>query len=140
MRLLLVEDDRDLVTALQKPLNNAGYAIDIAEDGVEGEYLGNENIYDIAILDMQLPHMDGKTLGSKIKEDADLAATKARAEAAMEAASEEEMAEEGEEEVAKEKDCEEDRENDKEEIAKENCQKENHEEKDRQEKGHRDAR
>lgn len=59
MRLLLVEDDRELVNALQKPLKDAGYVIDVAEDGIEGEYLGNENIYDIAILDLGLPKRNG---------------------------------------------------------------------------------
>jgi len=59
LRLLLVEDDRELVNALQKPLKDAGYVIDVAKDGIEGEYLGNENIYDIAILDLGLPKRNG---------------------------------------------------------------------------------
>lgn len=59
MRLLLVEDDSDLIATLNKPLKNAGYAVDIAKDGIEGEYLGNENIYDIAILDLGLPKRNG---------------------------------------------------------------------------------
>ncbi|MCW8986172.1 MAG: response regulator transcription factor [Gammaproteobacteria bacterium] len=59
MRLLLVEDDRELVTSLKKPLKDAGYVVDVAGDGIEGEYLGNENIYDIAILDLGLPKRNG---------------------------------------------------------------------------------
>lgn len=59
MRLLLVEDDRELITTLLKPLRDAGYVIDVANDGIEGEYLGNENIYDIAILDLGLPKRNG---------------------------------------------------------------------------------
>lgn len=59
MRLLLVEDDSDLIVTLKKPLKDAGYAVDVAEDGIEGEYLGNENIYDIAILDLGLPKRNG---------------------------------------------------------------------------------
>lgn len=59
MRLLLVEDDSELIAALKKPLKDAGYAVDVAEDGIEGEYLGNENIYDIAILDLGLPKRNG---------------------------------------------------------------------------------
>ena len=59
MRLLLVEDDRELVATLLKPLKEAGYVVDVAEDGVEGEYLGNENIYAIAILDLGLPKRNG---------------------------------------------------------------------------------
>lgn len=59
MRLLLVEDDRELIESLKKPLKDAGYVVDVAEDGIEGEYLGNENIYDIAILDLGLPKRSG---------------------------------------------------------------------------------
>jgi len=59
LHLLLVEDDPELVSALLKPLKDAGYVIDVAKDGIEGEYLGNENIYDIAILDLGLPKRNG---------------------------------------------------------------------------------
>lgn len=59
MRLLLVEDDKDLIATLKKPLKDAGYAVDVAENGIDGEYLGNENIYDIAILDIGLPGRNG---------------------------------------------------------------------------------
>ena len=59
MRLLLVEDDCELVATLKKPLKDAGYVVDVAEDGIEGEYLGNENIYDIAVLDLGLPKSNG---------------------------------------------------------------------------------
>lgn len=59
MRLLLVEDDSELIATLRKPLKDAGYAVDVAKDGIEGEYLGNENIYDIAILDLGLPKRNG---------------------------------------------------------------------------------
>ena len=59
MRLLLVEDDLELVESLKKPLKDAGYVVDVASDGIEGEYLGNENIYDIAILDLGLPKRNG---------------------------------------------------------------------------------
>ena len=59
MRLLLIEDDRDLIAALKKPLKNAGYVVDVAEDGIEGQFLGNENIYDLAILDLGLPKRNG---------------------------------------------------------------------------------
>jgi len=59
LRLLLVEDDHELVSSLQNPLKKAGYVIDVAGDGIEAEYLGNENIYDIAILDLGLPKRNG---------------------------------------------------------------------------------
>ena len=59
MRLLLVEDDKALIQSLKHSLKEAGYAVDVAENGVDAEYLGNENIYDIAILDLGLPQRSG---------------------------------------------------------------------------------
>lgn len=59
MRLLLIEDDKDLVKLVKKDLEQAGYAVDVAHDGVEGEYLGNEGIYSLAILDLGLPLRNG---------------------------------------------------------------------------------
>jgi two-component system, OmpR family, response regulator len=59
MRLLLIEDDKDLLQVLKKNLENAGFAVDIAVDGIEAEYLGFEDIYDLAILDLGLPQRNG---------------------------------------------------------------------------------
>ena len=59
MRLLLIEDNHDLVRILKKELEKAGFAVDVAHDGIEGEYLGNEGIYELAILDLGLPQRSG---------------------------------------------------------------------------------
>jgi len=59
MRLLLAEDDRELVNTLKKDLQSAGYAVDVADNGVDAEYLGNEMIYDVAVLDLGLPRRSG---------------------------------------------------------------------------------
>jgi len=59
MRLLLIEDDHDLVRILKKDLEKAGYAVDVAHEGIEGEYLGNEGIYALAVLDLGLPGRNG---------------------------------------------------------------------------------
>lgn len=59
MRLLLAEDDHTLLTSLKKDLQSAGYAVDVADNGVDAEYLGNEMIYDIAVLDLGLPQRNG---------------------------------------------------------------------------------
>ena len=59
MRLLLAEDDQDLVTTLKRDLQSAGYAVDVADNGVDAEYLGNEMIYDVAVLDLGLPQRNG---------------------------------------------------------------------------------
>jgi two-component system OmpR family response regulator len=59
MRLLVVEDDRDLNRQLVNALEHAGYAVDAAVDGEEGHFLGDTESYDGVILDMGLPKLDG---------------------------------------------------------------------------------
>ncbi|SCZ49935.1 response regulator transcription factor [Thiohalomonas denitrificans] len=59
MRLLLVEDDNELATRLKKSLGRAGYVVDIAADGIEAEFLGKEEPYDLIILDLGLPKKPG---------------------------------------------------------------------------------
>lgn len=59
MRLLLVEDDIALVNQLKPTLIKAGYTVDCAHDGLEAEQMGNEGIYDIAVLDLGLPLRNG---------------------------------------------------------------------------------
>ena len=59
MRLLLVEDDANLVTILRKDLEAAGFAVDIADNGIDAEFMGNEGVYDIIVLDLGLPQRSG---------------------------------------------------------------------------------
>lgn len=59
MRLLLAEDDATLVRTLKTDLEAAGYAVDIASNGIDAEYMGNEKAYDIIILDLGLPQRSG---------------------------------------------------------------------------------
>ncbi len=59
MRLLLVEDDPILGKQLQTSLQRAGYATDLATDGVEAEIQGELEPYDLAILDLGLPKRNG---------------------------------------------------------------------------------
>ena len=59
MRILLVEDDKDLQRLLKKALGDAGYVVDAAADGEEGHFLGDTEPYDAVILDLGLPKMDG---------------------------------------------------------------------------------
>src|ERR671936_113805 len=59
MRLLLVEDDAKLVTALEKVLSREGYAVDTAGTGDEALSLARERDYDAVVLDVMLPGMDG---------------------------------------------------------------------------------
>ena len=62
MRLLVVEDDRDINRQVVKALEEAGYVADKAFDGEEGGYLGENEPYDAIILDMGLPKADGVTV------------------------------------------------------------------------------
>ena len=59
MRALVVEDDPDLNRQLVRALEEAGYAVDKAADGEEGFFLGETEPYDIVLLDIGLPKMDG---------------------------------------------------------------------------------
>ena len=59
MRALVVEDDKDLNRQLVAALTDAGFAVDTAGDGEEGYFLGETEPYDVVILDIGLPKMDG---------------------------------------------------------------------------------
>jgi two-component system OmpR family response regulator len=59
MRLLVVEDDRDLNRQIATALESAGYAVDCAFDGEEGWFLGDTEPYDAVVLDIGLPKRDG---------------------------------------------------------------------------------
>lgn len=62
MRVLIVEDDKDLNRQLVDAFTEAGYAVDTAFDGEEGHFLGDTEPYDAVILDIGLPEMDGITI------------------------------------------------------------------------------
>ena len=59
MRLLVIEDDKDLNRQLCAVLEAAGYAVDRAFDGEEGQFLGETEPYDAIVLDIGLPKRDG---------------------------------------------------------------------------------
>jgi two-component system, OmpR family, response regulator len=59
MRVLVVEDDPDLNRQLAGACRDAGYAVDTADDGETGHFLGDTEPYDAVILDIGLPKMDG---------------------------------------------------------------------------------
>lgn len=62
MRLLIVEDDKDLNRQLETAFTDAGYVVDKAFDGEEGHFLGDTEPYDAVVLDIGLPEMDGLTV------------------------------------------------------------------------------
>jgi DNA-binding response OmpR family regulator len=62
MRLLIVEDNRALLKSLRKGLQEEGFTVDAAADGEEGLFLAEHNEYDVIILDLLLPKLDGLKL------------------------------------------------------------------------------
>ena len=69
MRILVVEDDKELNRQLNEALVDAGYVVDKAFDGEEGHFLGDTEPYDAVILDIGLPQMDGISVMEKWRRD-----------------------------------------------------------------------
>ena len=69
MRILVVEDDRELNRQLVAALNSAGYVVDHAYDGEEGYFLGDTESYDAVVLDIGLPKMDGISIVERWREN-----------------------------------------------------------------------
>jgi DNA-binding response OmpR family regulator len=59
MRILLVEDDAHLAGAVGRGLRADGFAVDLARDGTEGRWLAGENAYDLIVMDIMLPGING---------------------------------------------------------------------------------
>jgi DNA-binding response OmpR family regulator len=59
MRVLVVEDDAPLASFLRKGLEAEHYAVDVAPDGDDARWMASECDYDLMILDLNLPKMDG---------------------------------------------------------------------------------
>jgi DNA-binding response OmpR family regulator len=68
MRILLVEDDKGVSRFIKKGLKEKGYVIDTAFDGEEGLHLALSQIYDLIILDILLPEMNGYEVLRSIRE------------------------------------------------------------------------
>lgn len=69
MRILVVEDDKDLNRQIADALTEAGYVVDCAFDGEEGHFLGDTEPYDAVILDIGLPEMDGLSVIEQWRRD-----------------------------------------------------------------------
>jgi two-component system OmpR family response regulator len=70
MRILLIEDDKDAAAYLVKAFRESGHSIDHAADGVAGYDLAHEGGYDVLVVDRMLPKMDGLTLISGLRAQA----------------------------------------------------------------------
>ena len=68
MRVLVVEDEPDLLSVLAQALREAGYAVDTAADGEDGLFKAEGDQYDAVVLDLMLPRMDGWTVLRKLRQ------------------------------------------------------------------------
>jgi two-component system, OmpR family, response regulator len=67
MNILLVEDDAEISAFVSRGLRRAGHTIDCASDGLRGETMARSGAYDVAILDLMLPGLDGLTLLNNLR-------------------------------------------------------------------------
>jgi two-component system OmpR family response regulator len=67
MRLLLVEDNRTIASFVTKGLEQAGFAVDHSDNGEDGLHLALTEPYDVAIIDVMLPRLDGLALIDKMR-------------------------------------------------------------------------
>jgi len=67
MRILVVEDDRKIASFISRGLKEAGFAVDVAHDGVDGLHLGLTEPYDAAVVDIMLPGVDGLSLIERLR-------------------------------------------------------------------------
>jgi two-component system OmpR family response regulator len=68
MRILVVEDEADLLRSVAKALREEGYAVDVAPNGEEGLFSAESNDYDAIVLDVMMPQMDGWEMLARLRQ------------------------------------------------------------------------
>jgi two-component system OmpR family response regulator len=71
MKLLLVEDDKKIATALKRGLEHEGFTVEVAFDGDDGWWMATEHSYDLIVLDLMLPLRSGFKICSDLRESGD---------------------------------------------------------------------
>lgn len=71
MRVLVVEDEKRVAAAVRRGLEAEGFAVDVALTGTDGEWLAKENKYDVIVLDIMLPGINGYRLCGNLRERGD---------------------------------------------------------------------
>ncbi len=71
MRLLIVEDERRLAAALARGLSAEGFVVDVAHDGLAGLRLAQDRDYDLIVLDIMLPGLNGYRICSRLRAEGD---------------------------------------------------------------------
>ena len=67
MRILVIEDDKKVAGFIKKGMEEETYAVDVAYDGEDGLYLGEQNQYDMIILDLMLPKLNGLEVLTRLR-------------------------------------------------------------------------
>ena len=70
MRILVIEDNRDILANVLDYLELKGYVVDCAQDGLSGLHLAATEHYDLIVLDIMLPGIDGLQVCKRLREDA----------------------------------------------------------------------
>jgi DNA-binding response OmpR family regulator len=68
VRVLLVEDEINIALPLKQALSNEGFVVDVAHDGITGQWLATENPYDVLVLDIMLPGRNGYDVLKNVRE------------------------------------------------------------------------
>ena len=68
MRILVIEDESRLASYVRKGLSESGYVVDVAGDGIDGAHLALEGQYDLIVLDVMLPGIDGFEVLRRLRE------------------------------------------------------------------------
>ncbi len=69
MRVLVVEDEKHIASFIKQGLKEEGYAVDVAHDGQEGYFLAGTEKYDVIVLDIMIPKMDGINVCKSLRQD-----------------------------------------------------------------------
>jgi len=73
MKILVIEDEAKTAKFLKKGFSEAGYVVNVAEDGLEGLHMARELTFDLIILDVMLPSLDGWQILASLREEANRA-------------------------------------------------------------------
>src|ERR1700710_462359 len=71
MRVLVVEDETRMAAGIRRGLEAEGYAVDVASNGIDGLWFAQENTYDVIVLDIMLPGMNGFQLCATLRREDD---------------------------------------------------------------------